>query len=41
MFLEFETEKNKQLIHQMERGYLSNGEIDDLAPLTIVFLKDR
>jgi hypothetical protein len=41
MFLEVEMEKVKQLIHQKERGYLSYGEIDDVVPLNIVFLKDR
>jgi hypothetical protein len=41
MFLEFETEKIKQLIHQQEKGDLIYGEIDALDPLTIVFLKDR
>ena len=41
MFLEVKTEKVKQLNNKKGKGYLRCGEIDDLVPLNIVFLKDR
>ena len=41
MFWEVETEKVEQLINQKKKGYLSYGEIDDIIPLNIVFLKNR
>jgi len=37
MFLEVETEKVKQLIHQKEEGCLTCGAIDDLLSSNTVF----